>query len=197
MIKLDLCGIPCPQPVIETKKAFEKYPASIIQVLVNDEAARVNVSRFAGSRGYSVSEKTEEEVTLITLTPEKVSETRQEKKPEQTPAGDTLFLLTSYGIGSPSEELGSLLMKTFFQTIPQVEPLPDGIVLMNGSVKHAVEGSDTLEIIKKLEALGIDIIVCGTCLDFFNIKNKLSVGRISNFFEIASILSASEKTVTI
>lgn len=198
MKKVDARGIPCPGPVIETKKAFEKYPGAVIQVAVDDEAARVNVGRFASSRGYALKEKEYGDVHYLTLTPTVLNESDADLFDSGiNKSSETVFLLTSYGIGTPSEELGKLLIKTFFQTIPQADVIPSSIIFMNGSVKHTVEGSDTLESLKKLNELGIDIIVCGTCLDYYNLKEKLRVGRISNFFEITTILTTNSRTVTI
>ncbi len=199
MKKLDVCGKPCPEPVIETKKAIEKYPDSVLKVKVDDEAARENVKRFARSKNYKITEKEgSDNIIELVLKPEggqsKAEKTDNSRKPYK---GNTVFFLKSYKLGDPDKELGELLIKTFFQTVPDVEPLPDKIVFMHGGVKHTVEGAENVGNIKKLKNRGIDIVVCGTCLDYYGLKDSLKVGRISNFFEIASILSGASNTVSL
>ncbi|MEA3506684.1 MAG: sulfurtransferase-like selenium metabolism protein YedF [Elusimicrobiota bacterium] len=200
MKKIDVCSKPCPQPVIETKKAMEENPDAELKIIVDDEAAKVNVSRFATSRDYEVSqEELPEGRTSIKLTPpEGEKKSSGKKSPEKAVStGNTVFFLEAYKLGEPDRELGELLMKTFFQTIPDLDELPAKIVFMHGSVKHTVKNSETLDQVKKLEDLGIDIVVCGTCLDFYGLKEELAVGRISNFFEIASILNSAGNTVSL
>jgi selenium metabolism protein YedF len=200
MKKIDVCSKPCPQPVIETKKAMEKNPDVGLKIIVDDEAAKVNVSRFAKTKGYEVSSKEiEDGKTELELTPsnKSIGNEQPEKEPLENNKEGTVFFLKSYKLGEPDRELGELLMKTFFQTIPDLDDLPSKIVFMHGSVKHTVKESATLDQVKKLEDLGIDIVVCGTCLDFYGLKEKLAAGRISNFFEIASILNSAGNTVTL
>lgn len=198
MKKIDMSSKPCPQPVIETKKIIEEEPLQTVEVIVDDEAARVNVTRFAVSRGYTVKEKENGPGRhRLILTPGGVSGSIKEHPDTSKKTGNTVFFIKDYGIGSPDKELGELLIKTFFQTIHDISPLPDKLIFMHGGVKHTVEGSECLDIIKKLENIGIDILVCGTCLDYYKIKNNLKAGRISNFFEIASILNTADNTVTL
>lgn len=201
MKKIDVCDKPCPEPVIETKNVMEGKPAAVLKVKVNDEAAAENVKRFARSRNYGISEnEISDDITELILNPEENQEEgdREGKEINVTEKkGDTVFFLRTFKLGDPDKELGELLVKTFFQTIPDVEPLPDKIVFMHGGVKHTVEGADNAGNIKKLEELGIDIVVCGTCLDYYGLKDKLVAGRISNFFEITSILNKASNTVTL
>lgn len=200
MKKIDVCGKPCPAPVIATKKAIEKDPGSVLKVKVDDEAARVNVTRYAKTKKYSIKEEKSGEITELILEPRENNKSipnKKEVRKKNEKVGDTVFFLDSFKLGNPDDELGELLIKTFFQTVPDVEPLPGKIVFMHGGVKHTVEGAENAGNIKDLEKLGIDIVVCGTCLDYYGLKDKLAVGRISNFFEIASILNSASNTVTL
>ena len=177
---IDVCSKPCPQPVIETKKAMDAEPGTPLKVIVDDEAAKENVKRFAVSRGYGIEEIKSSEKTELILTPED----KKNLERKNIPAGKAVYFIESETIGSPDKELGELLMKTFLQTIPQVAPLPEKIVFMHGGVKHTVKNAKNIELVKALENLGIDIVVCGTCLDYYGLKKDISAGRISNFFEI-------------
>jgi selenium metabolism protein YedF len=197
---IDACSKPCPQPVIETKNAMEADPESILKVIVNDEAAKVNVTRFAAHKGYSIEENVlEGGVTELTMTPGSrlEKEPKVKKEADENISGNTVYFLRSYGIGTPDKELGNLLVKTFFQTLPNISPLPGKIVFMHGGVQHTVEGAQCLESLIALQELGVDIVVCGTCLDYYEIKEKIKVGRVSNFLEIATILSSSSNTITL
>ncbi|MDA3792539.1 MAG: sulfurtransferase-like selenium metabolism protein YedF [Elusimicrobia bacterium] len=201
MKEIDVCSKPCPQPVIATKNAMEENPVEILNIIVDDEAAKINVTRFAKSRNYKVEQKKSSGgKTAIKLLPpdkDKTAVSAKKKVNAEKNENSTVFFLKTYELGRPDKELGELLMKTLFQTIPDMDSFPSKIVFMHGSVKHTVKDSKTLRQVKKLEALGIDIVVCGTCLDFYGLKDELAVGRISNFFEIASILSGADNTVTL
>jgi len=89
-------------------------------------------------------------------------------------------------VGRGSEELGAILMRSFLYTLKELNPLPWRIIFINSGVKLAVEGSPYLTILGELIDMGSEIISCGTCLDYYQIKDKLAVGRISNMYEIAT-----------
>ncbi|MCE5257403.1 MAG: sulfurtransferase-like selenium metabolism protein YedF [Spirochaetaceae bacterium] len=101
----------------------------------------------------------------------------------------TVFLATDK-IGHGNDELGELLMKGFIYALAESEHKPDRIIFMNGGIKLAVEGSEFLENLRHLEKDGVEILACGTCLDFYGLKEKLAVGRVSNMYEIVNLLSS-------
>jgi selenium metabolism protein YedF len=79
-------------------------------------------------------------------------------------------------------------MRAFLYTLTESEALPARIILMNGGVKLAVEGSDSLINLRRLAERGVEILACGTCLEFYQLKDALAVGRVSNMYEIAGLL---------
>ncbi len=98
-------------------------------------------------------------------------------------------------MGSGDDELGALLLRSFLKTQAQLHERPDRIVFYNGGVKLCCEGSPLLDDLRQLETSGIEIIACGTCLNFFGLADRLAVGRVTDMLEIASTLAAAGRTV--
>jgi selenium metabolism protein YedF len=173
---IDARGLPCPQPVILTKKALEEGAAGRIEVLVDNEAARENVLRFAGFSGRPAEAQSAEDVNT--------EATPGETRPDRIA---TVFIPTDR-LGHGDDELGALLMRGFIYALAESGEKPSLIILMNGGVRLVVEGSECLANFRRLAQDGAEILVCGTCLDFFKLKDKLAVGRVSNMYEITEQL---------
>ena len=107
----------------------------------------------------------------------------------------TAVLIDSATVGRGDEELGRILMNSFLHTMAKTDPLPRCVILLNGGVKLAAEGSDLLAVLSDMSDIGVEILSCGTCLDFFHLKDKLRVGRVSNMTEIVQALSAARKVL--
>jgi selenium metabolism protein YedF len=96
-------------------------------------------------------------------------------------------------LGTGDDKLGRILMEGFVNTLAEQDHVPDKLLLMNGGVRFATEGSPVLGTLKTLTDLGCEILVCGTCLEFFDLKEKLSAGMVSNMYDIqAAMLTASK-----
>ena len=183
MNKLDLRGLTCPAPVIETKKLLDEKRVDEIEVLLDDDMAIENVTRFLTSHGFSVVlEKTDEHEGRA-LKGVRVSEAGGQTA---APAAKLLIYVNAAFIGRGDDELGRVLMSAFLNTLKGLGTIPWRIVLINGGVKLAAQGSDFVGSLKALEGLGVEILACGTCVDFYHLKEQLAVGRISNMHEIAS-----------
>ena len=104
-------------------------------------------------------------------------------------------MLSSETMGEGSEELGRLLMKGFIYALSQQEILPETVLLYNGGAKLSCEGAETLDDMKNLEALGVEILTCGTCLNFYGLTDKLSVGKITDMYTICEKLTEADKVV--
>jgi len=194
MKTVDCRGLSCPQPVIETKKTLEGMSEGIVEVIVDNTAAKENVSRFARSQGCQVesAEKGENFHLKITKgdvrTDAGISERSDLKK-------RVVLLITADQIGQGNEELGNVLMKAFINTLIETTPMPGTIIFMNSGVKLAVEGSTVLESLDKLEKAGVNLLVCGTCLNYFEVKDKLKAGKVSNMYEITEHMLHAEKVI--
>jgi len=178
---LDCCGKSCPIPVIETKNFIEAEDPAELEVTVDNETSCENVRRFLASQGFTVTVKSKESRFAV----------RGLKKPGETPAASenvkrVLVFVSGETMGQGSDELGRILMRSFLYTLKELKPLPWRIIFVNSGVKLAVEGSPYIDTLSELAAQGADVVSCGTCLDYFQIKDKIRAGRISNMYEIAS-----------
>lgn len=189
---IDARGLECPKPVLKTKEMLSETSKSFT-ILVDNEAARDNVSRFAASEGCTVDITEAGDCYLLSITPLvnpcNVAET---VKPEMKQEKKKVVFISSDEIGRGEAELGKILVKSFLYACTESEETPSNIVLMNSGVKLATENEETIEHLQSLEKDGVGILICGTCLDFYGLKEKLRAGRISNMYEIQSILIGAD-----
>ena len=205
-IKVNALGEQCPIPVIKTRNAVNALAEpAVIEVEVDNEVAVQNVSRFAASKGFKVkAEKLGEKHFVITI----------EAAPGEVPAageaapgpqeqidcgldrrGDTVVVVNSATMGIGNDELGKVLMKGFIYAVSQLEELPDTMLFYNGGATITTEGSASLEDLKSMEAQGVTIKTCGTCLDYYGLKEKLAVGTITNMYDIVETMNKAAHIV--
>jgi len=178
----------CPAPVISVKKALELQTE--LQVALDDGAPRENVVRFARNRGYTVAEERVDGSWIITITRAGSTTTA---RPQTSPQGERILLICSRFLGDGPEELGSLLMRNFIHTLLETVEMPSSIIFMNQGVLLTTEGSDVLEALDKLACMGVELLSCGLCLDYFGLKEKLRVGSTTNMLTTAeSLLGAGQ-----
>jgi len=202
MQRLDLRKLACPAPVVETKKAVDAGRCPF-EVLVDSEAQQDNVSRMARKLGCSVEiHAGPDDCFAVSVNKEGVAPTPSASVSEQpglSPASSlsgTVVYMNSAVMGSGDDKLGHILIRAFLKTLHDLSPVPKTLIMVNGGVKLAItDANDTVPAIAELEARGTEVLVCGTCLDFFDAKNKLAVGRISNMFEIVEALDAATRIV--
>jgi len=198
MKTVDCRGLACPQPVMETKKALDRSETKEIVVLVDNPTSRENVSRFATSQGYQVSLQDEKDHSAITI--RRGEGGQGEKKmtpPKASIEAGLVFFIDSDSLGRGSEELGGILMRAFLHTLREADVKPQKIILVNSGVKLACDGSPVWEDLQAIASQGVELLACGTCLDYFGLKERLRTGRVSNMFEILSTLSQAGNTVKI
>lgn len=184
---VDARGLACPQPVILTKQALKK--AREVTVIVDNDTARRNVSMAAEKQGASVA--VQEKTDGIFLLLNKTAEDTEKKEP----IGKTTVVIPDRSMGRGSPELGDVLIRGFFHALAEQDELPGNIIFFNSGVHLVVEGSEVIDDLRKLEAAGVEIIACGTCLDFFNCKNKVEIGEVSNMYTIVESMMESEKII--
>ena len=178
----------CPTPVVETKKYLDKNPVGEIEIILDNDVAAGNVTRFLSSRGYSVSSESRDEGALYILKGAKTGTIEEPNDRAFTGPAEkkVLVVIDSDTIGRGDDELGRVLMKSFLSTLKDLDVIPWRIVFLNGGVRLLAEGSDYINALTEVCGLGTEVLACGTCLDFFGLKTKLGVGRPSNMHEIAS-----------
>jgi selenium metabolism protein YedF len=184
MKTIDCRNMACPMPVVMVKRALEESPGEALKVLLDDGPPRENVTRFAVNRGFSVDETPLDEGYAILISGD-AGETLALKKGK---SGETVMLIASDRLGDGPEELGRLLMKNFINTLVEVPEAPDRMLFVNSGVFLTTEGAEVLEALEKLGNRGVEITSCGVCLDFFNRKDKLRAGTVTNMFTIAESL---------
>jgi len=183
-IEIDARGQACPKPVIMTKKELDNIKEGIVVTIVDNEVAKNNVSKLANSLGYEykVDDVSENEFVITIVKGE--GELKEEENTEVVKSKDRVVVFSSNTMGKGSEELGKILIKSFIYTLTEVTPYPSTLIFYNSGVFLTSEGSNVLEDLSKLENNGVEIISCGTCLDYYNLKDKLKVGQISNMYTI-------------
>lgn len=195
-IEIDARGLECPKPVVMAKEALENATGAFT-VLVDNETARDNVTRFARSSGCEVGVKENESGFLISITPVIASEVDTGQLSSFTPGTGTVLFINTAEIGGGDRELGARLMKMFLYAYAEREEPPAAVALMNAGVKLVTDDEETSAHIRKLEEQGAEVLVCGTCLDFYGLTEKLRVGRVSNMYEIQSILVGADRLVSL
>lgn len=191
MKEIDARGLVCPQPVILAKKALEDIAEGEIVAIVDNITARENVSRLAANLNYEYEVLEEKGCHYIKIRKVAVSEKSEEKE------DSIVIVITSDKLGQGAEELGKVLMKSYTYALMETKPLPKAVVFLNSGVKLTAEGSEVLESIKKLEGAGVEIISCGTCLDYYQLKEKLQVGIAGNMYSIIEKMNTSGKVINI
>jgi selenium metabolism protein YedF len=192
MEKLDLREHQCPYPVVQTRKAMLDTPGILLSVLVGDDVARDNIQRLAESMGYTVDIDETDGGFSLQLKPENKQQAATEASPV---SGKTVTFLTADSMGKGDDELGRILMKNYLFTLTEMERVPDKMLLVNAAVKLACEGSDALEALDKIACMGVDIASCGLCLEFFDLKDQLKVGRTTNMLEVAESLQTAGRII--
>lgn len=203
MITVNAMGDACPIPVVKTKKAMQelKQP-DIVEVLVDNEIAVQNVMKMAsGSGGDVTSEKIgDKEFKVIIKVSQVMAELETQEKEEAMVCmpdkrKNTIIVVSSDKMGNGNDELGKVLIKGFFFAVTQLEELPRSILFYNGGATLTSEGSDSLDDLKELEAQGVEIMTCGTCLDYYGLKDKLCVGTVTNMYSIVETMNHAEKII--
>ena len=201
-------GDACPIPVIKTKKALAELNGSgELEVFVDNEIAVQNVSKMAANAGGDVaSEQISEGKYRVAIrlagdgtagerdTEEKAEEKQAEKTAEKEKK-HTIVVVSSDRMGSGNDELGKVLIKGFIFAVTQLDELPEQMLFYNGGAVLTCEGADTLEDLKNLEAQGVEILTCGTCLDYYGLKEKLQVGSVTNMYAIVEAMNRADKII--
>ena len=213
MITVNAMGDICPIPVVKTKKALgELNGPGEIEVLVDNETAVKNVTKMARSSGAEAGSEQlgdKQYRVLITVGEDAAEKLKSAKSPAVQPQGQTqqeaaagcrtcvgtVVAVGSDRMGEGSEELGHILIKSFIFALTQLDDLPDKILFYNGGAKLTVEGSGSLEDLKTLEEQGVEIMTCGTCLDYYGIKDKLAIGGVTNMYSIVETLQSAMSVI--
>lgn len=203
MIQVNAIGDTCPIPVVKTKNAIKELGGpGVVETLVDNEIAVQNLTKMANQKGYGVkSEKLAPQEFKVTMEIGEVPPQEDKDEPETclvTPAGHkrrVAVAVSSPCMGTGDDELGAALMKAFLFALTQQDELPALVLFYNGGAKLTTEGSASLDDLKSLEAQGVEILTCGTCLNFYGLGDKLKVGGVTNMYDIVEKLSTADLVV--
>ena len=204
-IKVDAMGDQCPIPVIKTKKALKEITeTTLVEVHVDNEIAVQNLSKMAKQKNLEYKcEKLEEQHYIIKINAEAEGVSIQQKAPAENDKeicypdrkSNTVVVLSSNQMGNGSEELGQILMKGFIFALTELDELPSTVLLYNSGVKLSTEGSNSIEDLKTLQAQGVEILSCGTCLNYYDLTEKLQVGDVTNIYFILEKMAQADKII--
>ena len=192
---VDARGMACPLPVVKANQALAGMTDGVLEVHVDNAVAVENLKRMAQQKGltFTVTEAGEKHyVVQMPVTGETVSETPVVCQPM---GGDYIVAVDADMMGRGNEDLGHTLMKGFLFALSQLENLPKTILFYNGGAKLTVEGSDSLEDLRNMAERGVEILTCGTCLNFYGLTEKLAVGGVTNMYTIAEKLTAANQVI--
>ena len=196
--QVDVRGLACPEPVVRTRQAINEPGVDRVTVLVNAEVPAQNIERMVADLGWNVKHERQGGEIRLTLTKGEKAETcEQTEAATCTPAGRTkvVVFIASNLLGTGEEELGRVLMRAFIKTLRELDPRPGKIIFANSGVQLTTKGSDLIKDIRSLEAEGVTVLSCGTCLDYYGLVDSLAVGASSNMFEIVSALVEADRVV--
>jgi selenium metabolism protein YedF len=193
MKEIDAKGLACPKPVVLAKKAISSNQE--VLVIVDNQTAASNLTKLGKKMGAEVSVVEESETEFKVMFKKSKSSESKKAGSESENNGAKIYLISSDTMGDGERELGQILIKGFISTIKELNPLPKRIIFLNSGVKLATT-EDIIFYLKELEEQGVEILLCGTCVDYYELQEEVEVGEISNMFEIADNLNR-EDVVTI
>ena len=201
MTAIDCRGLACPAPVLKTKEAIEEGGLTEIAVMVDNEAAKQNVTRFLESRNFNTSLRDEGDFVFVfgKSDDEAVKEDNQSmKKPDSEKESQKIMVMvTSDKLGHGDDGLGTKLMASFLKTLKEMGSDLWRLVFLNNGVKLTIDTSEVLEDLKDLEKAGISILVCGTCLTHFNLLARKQAGETTNMLDIVTAMQLADKVINI
>ena len=188
-------GLACPLPLVNTKEEIKSMKENeIVEVLVDNEIAVQNLTKFSNVRGYDVrSEKINNDEYHVYITVKEIKKEEEEIVCMPNVKENTVVVIGSNEMGNGAEKLGKSLLKAFIFALTKQDKLPDTMLFYNSGAYMTIEGSDALEDLKTLEANGVEIFTCGTCLNFYEITDKLAIGNVTNMYDIVEKMNNATK----
>ena len=193
-------GEQCPIPVVKTKKVLDSVQGDAeITVFVDNETAVQNLTRMGRTAGAEAlaEKKSDREFHVILRVKDRQPSAGIQEKVNCIPdvKSDFVIAVDTATMGRGNDELGKVLMKGFLFAVTQLDELPKTMLFYNGGATLTTEGSDSLDDLKSLEAQGVTIKTCGTCLNYYGLTEKLKVGEVTNMYDIVETMAKASKVV--
>lgn len=198
MKKIDARGLACPAPVLRTKTALQEEGLNEVKVVVDNAASQQNVERFLESQGFETVLEQVGADYFVTGSCDIMPSARPE--PAEEPHGDSkkiMVMCATDRLGFGDDDLGLKLMVNFLRTLKEMGDELWRLVFVNNGVKLTIEGSEVLDDLKAYESEGLKILVCGTCLNHFNLLEKKQVGELTNMLDIVTAMQLADRVISI
>jgi selenium metabolism protein YedF len=203
MKRIDARGLACPAPVLQTRAALDQESVQAVKVIIDNVAAQQNVSRFLTSRGFQTQVLEEGADYIVvgragdTTRPAASGPAALAQETDHPAAAKIMVMIAADRLGAGDDRLGAKLMINFIRTLKEMGSELWRLVFVNSGVKLAVSGSEVLDDLKDLDAAGIHILVCGTCLTHFNLLDQKQVGETTNMLDIVTAMQLADKVVNL
>jgi len=203
MIKVNAIGDACPIPVVKTKNAIRELGGSgVVEVSVDNEIAVQNLLKMAKQKEYEAAfdkKSNTEYIVTINVNGGEVSDakpvTKATVKSDEIKLKETIVVIDSDKMGDGDEEFSKTLLKGFIYALSSQDIPPAKILFYNTGVRLTTEGSASIEDLKVLEKAGAKIYSCGACLNNYGLTEKLSVGEVTNMYDIVSYLMEADLVI--
>jgi len=205
VIEVDTRGYLCPKPIIMVKNTFKNVTSeSQLKILSDNQTSIDNLQAFLKDNGFSTTITEKQNYQIIIASKESTDNAFTQDNDvnyycnlslKDNKIKDYIIAVKSQYMGFGSDELGKMLINGFFSAIVEGDTLPKQIIFYNGGVTLCTKKSTTFAHLENLSSMGVEIIVCGTCVDYYNIKSEIGIGTISNMFKICEILNSSNKII--
>lgn len=196
--ELDCRGQACPHPVLKTKEIVEQGDVVEVTVLVDNDAARENVSRFLERSGYGVQVAARGgDFAVIGIRTQKLPSGKLEETWEETSPHKILVLVGTDRMGTGDDDLGRKLIASFLGTLKEMGRDLWCLIFLNAGVKLTVAGSEVLGSIQDLSREGVMVLVCGTCLNHFQLLEQKQVGETTNMLDIVTHMQLADRVISL
>lgn len=194
MKKINALGKPCPIPVIEAKKAIReiKNDGGLIEITVDNEVSVKNIEKMATGLGLKTTSQAlkNDEFTVEIVVPK-----NQDQLNQTTSDSELVVAFGCKTMGDGDPDLGAMLLKSYIYSLTELDTPPEHLLFFNSGVFLTNQGSNTLNDLKLLVDKGTQISTCGACLDFYQIKETLAVGEITNMYGITEVMAQAKKVI--
>jgi len=199
---VDTKGQLCPAPLIATKKALKETAVGESFIVITDNQTSFNnLNRFLkdNNADFQVSDTGGVWTLTITKTTGDVTPSKVEEYCNSSnlhfQKGDFIIVVTSDKMGEGDDDLGHLLMNNFIKALKDLDRLPQKMIFYNNGVKLAANSSPVIEHLKDLEKMGVELLLCATCVNYYSLESVVAAGTLSNMYAIAEVMASAGNIV--
>jgi len=198
MKEIDARGLACPGPVLQTKAALQEKNPQNVRIVVDNTASQQNVQRFLESQGFQTT-LDQNGADYLVMGTCNAGPAMQPRLSEKNKSGEKkiMVICATDRMGFGDDDLGRKLMVNFLRTLKEMGNELWCLVFVNNGVKLTIDGSEVIEDLKNYEKEGIKILVCGTCLNHFNLLERKQAGETTNMLDIVTAMQLADKVISI